>query len=75
MDKEFRCRTKTISGTNYSVTILRDGKPQGYASCGDSMESAERLAEKFREIPGIETKIEKSHWSRKVCIECGNEVF
>lgn len=70
---EYPCRTKTISGTSYSILVLRDGKPRGYASGYDSIEAAERLAEKFRAIPGIETKIEETHWTKEVCIECGEE--
>jgi hypothetical protein len=75
-DEEFPCRTKTISGTNYHVTIWRGkkktGKPSGLTSFSTE-EKAKNFCEGLSGHPYYE--ITPNHWTEEVCIECGKKEY
>ena len=65
-------RTHELSGTNYILTVYRDGIAIITTTCY-SIESAERLAEKMVAL-GNQCSIVSKAWSITVCDECGQEV-
>lgn len=72
--KKYPCRTEEISGTDYLVEYFdKDGSLRMSTSM-DSKEAADRSTQFMVErLPTITFKITPYNWSRKVCIECGEE--
>lgn len=78
-DKEFPCRTKTITGIIYNLSIWNgleaDGKPSGFTSF-NTMEAAQNFIDLcLARGTKFKYEIKPKHWEEEVCIECGKEIW
>lgn len=76
MNSEFPCRTKTISGTNYIVSIytLENKKLVG-STCCFTEDQANNMVERYTQNSKYYCEIVPSHWAKDICIECGQEQY
>jgi hypothetical protein len=77
--KEYPCRTEEISGTSYSISIWNDAsklEPSGLMSPYSSWEEADALGKRMMaNLPNGKYEVNTRLWKKKVCIECGEDVY
>ena len=75
-DEEYPCRTKTISGITYIVTVYRAADKTKIMSTGCSTEEqADRLIERYLQNPKYTCEKVPRNWEQEICIECGREYY